>query len=843
MNLRDRGLLSTLVVGLSLLIASARAEPPSVDLDRDLAVASQLYGTGKYQEATELLTPLIETLENEEDPARYISVLNVLAAMAQSLGDYEAALRWSDRTRAAATTVGNILTEAEALQTRGIALSKLGEADGAVEALKAAIEIHGERGDRAAQVRALSTLGGVQQLDERYFDALGAYESAHRVADDQAAVGLSDARTLVRHNMASLLQRMGQFQRALDLYLEVEAGEPNWPAAFEARMLANMGALYRHLGDPYKAVETYDDALRLYRTGEDVDGESGVLLNIGIAQALDLNRTDQALKTFEQALHLAERSQDKVLALKCQLHLAEAYRLIGNLERASALFRATEEQSRTLELPEEQWKAHFGLGRIAEATGAVDLAREAYERAIAIIEQQRSTVGSQALNARYFVEKGGVYSSILELDLAERRGVVSDPDSWSSLLAQIETMRSRALKDRLGFDTDQIRVETIQANLSDDSAYVTWWRGRSSQVKLWTTKADFGGLVEQRADGLEPSVVTLTRLLRRPGTTAWETPARELGQELLHGIERILSSDIRHLVVTLDSPFHGVPIGTLLLESGRAVGDRFSTTRLPTAAMLKLPPDERGASSWPWSRQILGFAFPTELGDAATAVDPSGSAFDLLPFAGEELERASAQLPGKAELLVDLNALKARLTSSAGLPPIVHFATHAVANSVDSDQSRLMLAGADGSADFLLAGEIREIDLSAVQLVVLSACDTERGGLLEGEGLESLGRAFLESGVSVAVTTLWRVADEPTAAFMEQFYHHLGRGLSVAEAVSQSQQAFVVAGGEWSHPYYWSGFVVVGDGSRVIVNTPPWIALAAFGAMVCAFAALIKRRP
>lgn len=843
MNLRDRGLLSTLVVGLSLLIASARAQPPSADLDGDLAAARQLYAAGKYQEATELLVPLTETLGDEEDPARYISVLNVLAAMAQSLGDYEAALRWSDQTRAAAAAAGNILMEAEALQTRGIALSKLGEPDRAVEALKAAIEIHEERGDHAAQVRALSTLGGIQQLDEKYFDALGAYESALRVADDQAADGLSDARNLVRHNMASLLQRMGKFQRALDLYLEVEAGEPNWPAAFEGRMLANMGALYRHLGDPYKAVETYDDALRLYRTGDDVDGESGVLLNLGIAQALDLNRTDQALTTFEQALELAERSQDKVLALKCRLHLAEAYRLIDNLELAGALFLATADQTRMLELPEEQWKADFGLGRIAEATGAVDLARKAYERAIATIEQQRLTVVSQALNARYFVEKGDVYDSLLELDLAERRGAVSDPDSWSSLLAQIESMRSRALKDRLGIDSDQIRIETIQSNLSDDSAYVTWWRGRSSQVMLWATNADFGGLVEQRATELEPSVVALTRLLRTPGTGAWKNPARELGQELFHGIERILSSDIRHLVVTLDSRFHGVPIGMLLLDSRRPVGDRFSITRLPTATMLKLPPGERGDSSWPWSRQILGFAFPTELGDAATAVDPSGSAFELLPFAGDELMRVSTQLPGTAELLVDINARKARLTSSDGLPPIVHFATHAVANSVDSDQSRLLLAGADGSAAFLLASEIREMDLSAVQLVVLSACESERGGLLEGEGLESLGRVFLESGVSVAVTTLWRVADEPTAAFMEQFYHHLGRGLSVAEAVSQSQLAFVAAGGEWSQPYYWSGFVVVGDGSRVIVNTPPWFALAAFGTMICAFAALIRLRP
>src|SRR3712207_7447999 len=45
--------------------------------------------------------------------------------------------------------------------------------------------------------------------------------------------------------------------------------------------------------------------------------------------------------------------------------------------------------------------------------------------------------------------------------------------------------------------------------------------------------------------------------------------------------------------------------------------------------------------------------------------------------------------------------------------------------------------------------------------------------LFRSEGVQSFSRAFLAAGARSTVTTLWRVADEPTADFMEVFYHHL----------------------------------------------------------------------
>ena len=63
-----------------------------------------------------------------------------------------------------------------------------------------------------------------------------------------------------------------------------------------------------------------------------------------------------------------------------------------------------------------------------------------------------------------------------------------------------------------------------------------------------------------------------------------------------------------------------------------------------------------------------------------------------------------------------------------------------------------------------------------MQLVTLSACDTERGKVIRGEGVEGFSRALLAAGAASAVTTMWDVVDRASAEFMKQFYFALARG-------------------------------------------------------------------
>ena len=63
-------------------------------------------------------------------------------------------------------------------------------------------------------------------------------------------------------------------------------------------MLANLGTLYRRLGDSQKALRAYREAQGLFEQDRHLFGEIGVLKNIGIVLALDLERLPEALDAF-----------------------------------------------------------------------------------------------------------------------------------------------------------------------------------------------------------------------------------------------------------------------------------------------------------------------------------------------------------------------------------------------------------------------------------------------------------------------------------------------------------------------------------------------------------------
>ncbi len=78
--------------------------------------------------------------------------------------------------------------------------------------------------------------------------------------------------------------------------------------------------------------------------------------------------------------------------------------------------------------------------------------------------------------------------------------------------------------------------------------------------------------------------------------------------------------------------------------------------------------------------------------------------------------------------------------------------------------------------------------LEGLRLAVLSACETGPGELTEGEGVESLTRAFHLAGCPNVVASLWKVNDAATAALMNKFYHELWvNGKSPAEALRLAQ--------------------------------------------------------
>ena len=107
--------------------------------------------------------------------------------------------------------------------------------------------------------------------------------------------------------------------------------------------------------------------------------------------------------------------------------------------------------------------------------------------------------------------------------------------------------------------------------------------------------------------------------------------------------------------------------------------------------------------------------------------------------------------------------------------------------------------------------DIYNLSLNA-DLVVLSACETGIGELKRGEGIISLARAFAYAGAKSIVTTLWSVDDARTKDLMVFFYRNLLQGMPKDEALARARSDyFEKYKGANAHPYFWAGFVGIGD--------------------------------
>jgi CHAT domain-containing protein len=279
----------------------------------------------------------------------------------------------------------------------------------------------------------------------------------------------------------------------------------------------------------------------------------------------------------------------------------------------------------------------------------------------------------------------------------------------------------------------------------------------------------------------------------------------------------------------------------LLPAQGRMVIERASVGYTPTAATLLRAPTG-GAWRPPWAAQLRAFADPI--------FDTSGESSEALPqlrAADAEVREVASQLAGRSTLHVGDDDRKAYLFS-LGFPPILHLATHALADSHAIEQSRLFFSppdGKSGRADYLFLREAYDLPLQGVELAVLSACDTERGPSARAEGVQSFSRAFLAAGARTTVTTLWRVADGPTAEFMSGFYHHLQTGAPRDEALRRAKLRFLQSGRPLADPHFWAAFVLTGEGARPVSRAIPWSYVAAalaIAGVLCVVTVIVARQ-
>jgi CHAT domain-containing protein len=152
-------------------------------------------------------------------------------------------------------------------------------------------------------------------------------------------------------------------------------------------------------------------------------------------------------------------------------------------------------------------------------------------------------------------------------------------------------------------------------------------------------------------------------------------------------------------------------------------------------------------------------------------------------------------------------ATKAGFKSLVETCRLLHLSTHAESNA-GSGEPYIELA--DGR---LLLPELYSMNLSAADLVVLSACETGLGEVAKGEGVMSLARGFAYAGAGSLVASLWKVNERSTASLFAHFYQYLAEGKTKSEALRLAKLSLLENAGTDTRqsPYYWAGFVFMGN--------------------------------
>ncbi len=691
----------------------------------------------------------------------------------------------------------------------------------------------------------LSVLGNLSIELGRYREGLGAFR---RLADLAAAQGDSYAEANARYGMARAVREAntelpdenGRRQAAELARQALDAAVRGENRGIEANARFLLGILSR--GEERR--EHFDACLAAADTVRD----RSYCLN-GLARHLAATDPRQAEKVIDEAQELARQAEDYwsiALAWRERMRVSWA---TGSVERAFAdsqsaldVIEALRDQQASSGRAEafSTWtEDYYWLsGRLLEASLAGGGAQH-LERAFRIAERLRARSLIDRLEAARARPAAAApirqrHGAVLERISGVQRRLL-DPD----LPAAERAAASREL-ERLEMEEAELRNRLARAAPALSAAprpdFATLVRVRqalgpnealfSFQIAPWEDiRGDFAGgswlLAVSRAG---------TRVYRLPGRAALRSAVRfnrrdgaeaavaaGLYRQLLERPLRELPAGVRRLILVPDDALHQLPFAALRAASqDLPLAERFELSQVPSATLWL---------SWKTHRPPVAPIPALALGDpplpfqrsAATqeraAIFASGVRLRPLPHARRESQSVVRNLGGGSVLRIGKDASEAFLkTEHLARFVVLHFATHALTDETHPERSGVLLAPGAANEDGLLqVREIVDLELDG-RVVVLSACSSNTGALLRGEGVMSLARAFFQAGAHTVVASLWRLRDNKTADFFDRFYRKLGQGESVAAALQAAQRELRADGAPAAD---WAGLVVLGDGGIV----------------------------
>ncbi|MEL7119456.1 MAG: CHAT domain-containing protein, partial [Bacteroidota bacterium] len=307
--------------------------------------------------------------------------------------------------------------------------------------------------------------------------------------------------------------------------------------------------------------------------------------------------------------------------------------------------------------------------------------------------------------------------------------------------------------------------------------------------------------------------------------TVYQQAAFELYETLFVPIEKELTG--KRLILIPDGVLGYVPFDALLSSkpnSDAALKDydylikQFNLAYSYSASSLLRFKELKTSNNL---KSLLAFAPSFEEQGEALASRRIRGVLTPLKYNVSEVEAIKALVRG--DIVTGQEATKDAFLEKAPDYSILHLSTHGKANDKVGDFSYLAFAKGAGTVDesLLYVRDLYTLNLNA-DMVVLSACETGIGELQNGEGIASLSSGFSYAGAKNIITTLWSVNDAQTKDLINRFYSLLTEGIDKATALQKAKLNYInEVPKAKSHPFYWSGFISIGDQEKINFSTSP----------------------
>lgn len=721
------------------------------------------------------------------------------------------------------------------------AYSAMGQNARALEYNRQALEISSKFNYKLGNILGLLTKGRIYAALNDYEKSKTAYTEASKLAEqiqDQSGIWNSYI------NLGFMEQKFGHPEAALEFRLKaletrkslkIEGGEEN---------LAN---LYLELGQTEKAAEVAARSLERSRATGDRITESNELYSLA--------RVRRVQKDLPAALKLIEDS----------LKIVESVRsdLINQEFRASYLSTARYKYdfyiSLLVEMQNQANNKDFGAlafaaSERARARGLLDLLAESntdISNGISpeLKERERGIEAKlSALQTQLIKLKSAENAD--EKRVADVQKEIEKTDNERETL-QTEIRRSNSRYAELKYPAT-IDLRQTQTLLDDQTVLLEYQTGADASFLFAVGKKEFQIIKLPSEKTLRASIETLHKSIATPARTElsnYLATGRDLYQTLLAPIENLLKTK-KKIIVAADGALHYLPFEALLRNDTQTSLDKlpylvrdFEISYTPSASVLaNLKSRDEAAKP---AKSFLAFAAPDYGAKAANGNNETLAAqttrsilgenrtWNLtdLQFAKTEAESIAKLFPaGQAAVFTGADATETRVKSSDLLSQYryLHFAVHGLIDEEQPQFSSLVLSlpkASDQSTTensaanknpkseedgLLQTPEIFNLRLRT-DLVTLSACETGLGQELRGEGIVGLTRAFFYAGTPSVLVSLWKVDDASTADLMTLFYENLRKnGARDKAAALRETQLKLIAGNRYSHPYFWSSFILQG---------------------------------